>query len=104
LHWNFQGSVYSATTVNFGPRTLTHDHVDSANFGPGWCRVRAYGSYDHRRGGHLLLWDLGLAIQFPPGTCIFFPSALLVHGNLSVDPAEDRFSVTSYSAGGLFRW
>lgn len=85
LHWNFSGSVYSATTVNFGPRTLTHDHVDSANFAPGWCRVRPYGKYDFRRGGHLVFWDLGIAVQFPAGTSIFShllssstPTSLLV--------------------------
>ncbi|KIY61703.1 hypothetical protein CYLTODRAFT_477178, partial [Cylindrobasidium torrendii FP15055 ss-10] len=104
LKWNFTNSVYAATTVNFGPRTQTLDHVDSANFAPGWCRVRAYGPYNPKKGGHLVFWDLGIAIEFPPGASIFFPSALLVHSNLAIGEDEERYSVTSYSAGGLFRW
>ncbi|KAL0563494.1 hypothetical protein V5O48_018575, partial [Marasmius crinis-equi] len=60
--------------------------------------------YDHTKGGHLVLWDLRMVIEFPPGTTIFIPSAVLCHLNTSIQEGETRYSFTMYSAGGLFRW
>ncbi|SJL00827.1 uncharacterized protein ARMOST_04141 [Armillaria ostoyae] len=55
-------------------------------------------------GGHLVLWDLKLVIEFPPGSCILLPSALLEHSNLPIQDGEHRSSFVMYSAAGLFRW
>ncbi|KZP23140.1 hypothetical protein FIBSPDRAFT_910314 [Athelia psychrophila] len=77
-------SVYPCATVNFGPVTCTFDHVDPANLPFGLCAVTALGDFDHTRGGHLVLWDLKLIIEFPAGSTALLPSA--------------------YTAGGLFRW
>ncbi|KAJ3817837.1 hypothetical protein EV361DRAFT_788150, partial [Lentinula raphanica] len=62
------------------------------------------GSFDYKKGGHLVLWDLKLVIEFPPGSTAIFPSALLKHSNTSIQPSERRYSMTFYSASGLFRW
>ncbi|KAF8990161.1 hypothetical protein BDZ89DRAFT_1196189 [Hymenopellis radicata] len=104
LRRTYTKSPFAATTINFGPQTVLDDHTDSHNLPWGWCRVTPMGPFDHRRGGHLVLWDLGIAIEFPAGASIFIPSALLVHSNVTIQPGESRYSVTSYSAGGLFRW
>ncbi|KAF8915768.1 hypothetical protein CPB85DRAFT_1374969 [Mucidula mucida] len=104
LRQNFANSVFCCLTVNSGPRTVTDPHADSANRPDGWCGITCCGPFDHKRGGQLVLWDLKLVIDFPPGCTIFIPSALLVHSNCPIQPGERRYSMTQYTAGGLFRW
>ena len=104
LRVKFSGSVWSAATFNFGPRTETLPHLDSKNLACGWCAITALGDYDPDKGGHLILWDLGLVIRFPPGSTILIPSSLLYHSNTSIQDGETRCSFTQYTAGALFRW
>ncbi|KIK60645.1 hypothetical protein GYMLUDRAFT_244218 [Collybiopsis luxurians FD-317 M1] len=54
------------------------------------------------KGGELVLWDLGIAIRFPPGSSIIILSAILCHSNLPIQPGEKQYSITQYSAGALF--
>ncbi|KAJ8469826.1 hypothetical protein ONZ45_g16758 [Pleurotus djamor] len=101
LSRNFANSDFACITVNFGPVTETIDHVDRANLAAGLCAVTALGDFDPKQGGHLILWDLKLILEFPPGATILLPSALLRHSNTPLDqPACQRFSVTQYSPGG----
>ena len=99
-------SVFPSTTYNLGPRTWTYPHRDFLNAAFGWCAITAIGSYDYKKGGHLILWDIGLVIEFPPGATIMIPSAVLTHSNVTIGEGEHRYSVTQYAAraGGLFRW
>ncbi|KZP03461.1 hypothetical protein FIBSPDRAFT_915308 [Athelia psychrophila] len=92
LHCNFRNSVYPCATVNFGPVTCTFDHVDPANLPFGLCAVTALGDFDHTRGGHLVLWDLKLIIEFPAGSTALLPSAVLRHSNIATQPGETRNS------------
>ncbi|KAJ7578895.1 hypothetical protein C8J56DRAFT_796950 [Mycena floridula] len=101
---NFANSVFAACTFNLGPYTCTYPHTDHANLAFGWCGVTALGKFDHTKGGHIVLWNLGLYIPLPPGCTIFFPSAILTHSNLGIQPGERRYSFVQYTAGGLFRW
>ncbi|KIJ96780.1 hypothetical protein K443DRAFT_134056 [Laccaria amethystina LaAM-08-1] len=71
-------------------KLLDHDETLTRNF--------------ENSGGHLVLWDLGLVIEFPPGSTIFIPSASLEHSNASIQKEERRYSFTQYTAGGTFRW
>ncbi|KAL0567976.1 hypothetical protein V5O48_014021 [Marasmius crinis-equi] len=100
----FANSVFSAVTVNFGANTVTYPHRDLKNLAFGLCAITAFGNYDWRQGGHLVLFDLKLVIEFPPGTTIFIPSSVLCHANTVIQPGEERYSVVMFSAGGLFRW
>ncbi|KAG0692936.1 hypothetical protein DFH29DRAFT_881896 [Suillus ampliporus] len=84
LKWNFQNN--------------------NQNFASGMCSITALGNYDPTKGGHLVLFDLGLIVQFPPGSTIIIPSAILRHGNVSISSGEKRLSFTQYFAGGLIRW
>ena len=104
LRRNFENSVFAAATANLGPRTVTRPHIDHLNLPNGWCAITALGRYDHTRGGHLVLWDLKLIIEFPPGSTILIPSSIFKHSNLPIADDEVRYSFTQYSAGGLFRW
>ena len=79
-------------------------HVDTGNKANGLCAITALGQFDPKRGGHLVLAQLGLVIEFPPGATILIPSATVAHGNTPIQEGETRQSVTQYAAGGLFRW
>jgi hypothetical protein len=62
------------------------------------------GPFDPRQGGHLILWDLGLVIDFPPCATILIPSAIVQHSNTVIQPGEECYSFTHYAAGGLFHY
>lgn len=104
LRPNFTKSAFAAATFNLGPRTITRPHIDHLNLPTGWCAITALGSYDPKLGGHLVLWDLKLIVEFPPGSTILIPSAIFRHSNLPIGEDGVRYSFTQYSAGGLFRW
>ncbi|THU80180.1 hypothetical protein K435DRAFT_585990, partial [Dendrothele bispora CBS 962.96] len=104
LHRPFPKSVWATFTVNFGPATVSRPHRDSANLAFGWCAITAFGRFDPDKGGHLILWDLGLMVRFPPGSTILIPSALITHSNTPIQKGETRYSFVQYSAAGLFHW
>ncbi|KAH9020249.1 hypothetical protein EDB83DRAFT_2231689 [Lactarius deliciosus] len=97
-------SVFMATTVNLGDKVVTVRHKDQANLPNGLCAVVSMGNYDHTHGGHLVLHELKLIMEFPPGYVIFLPSASITHSNIGVSDNEWRSSITYYTAGSLFRW
>jgi hypothetical protein len=100
----FQRSVFAAVTYNLGPQTVCERHFDSANLAFGWCAVTALGRFDSEKGGHLILWELGLVVEFPAGSTIFLPSAVVSHSNVPIAQGETRYSFTQYAAGALFQW
>lgn len=79
-------------------------HTDTGNKANGLCAITAIGQFDSKKGGHLILEQLRLVIEFPPGATILIPSATVTHGNTPIQENETRMSVTQYAAGGLFRW
>ncbi|KAI0038879.1 hypothetical protein FA95DRAFT_1504953, partial [Auriscalpium vulgare] len=100
----FNNSIFPAATWNFGPYAATVPHRDSRNVPYGWCAVTALGDFNYKLGGHLVLWDLKLVIEFPPGSTILLPSAVLTHSNTSIQPGETRRSFTQHCSGSLVRW
>lgn len=66
--------------------------------------VKAFKNFDYKKGGHIVFWELGIAIELPPGAEIWFPTALLVHSNTAIGKDETRYSVTSYTGAGIFQW
>jgi hypothetical protein len=98
------GSIFSCAAFNFGPNVWTFRHRDVLNLAFGWCAIQALGSFDPTKGGHLVLWDLMLVIEFPPGALILIPSATLSHSNIPVQPGDTRASFTQFTPGGLFRY
>ena len=88
ISFPYDDHPFSALTFNIGPRACTKPHKDVMNLSWGWCAVTSMGSYDHTKGGHLILWELGLAVEFPPYSTIFLPSAVLTHGNTVVGVTE----------------
>jgi hypothetical protein len=101
LHQNFHNSVWSSTTINFSPRTCCKKHMDFNNLPFG---IYAAGNYKLKEGSHLVLWEAGLVIEFPPGSMILIPSTVLMRSNAPIPKGSTRYSITQYTAGGLFRW
>lgn len=104
LRYPYRDNPFAAVTFNIGPKVCTVPHKDVMNLSWGWCAVTSLGCYDPKKGGHLVLWDLKLAVEFPPFSTIMLPSAIMKHSNTSIGPTERRSSVTQYNASGLFCW
>lgn len=97
-------SVFPAATYNLGPQTVCRPHLDFANLPFGYCVVTSFGQFDYRKGGHMVLDEYKLILEFPAGSTILIQSAIVTHSNLAVGEGETRYSFTQYAAGGLFRW
>jgi hypothetical protein len=104
IEYPYEGHPFAGFTFNIGPSVVTTPHKDLKNLSWGWCAITSLGNYNPKNGGHLVLWDLNLVIEFPPGSTIFIPSAILCHSNTSVSDSETRSSLTQYNSEGLFRW
>ncbi|EMD39866.1 hypothetical protein CERSUDRAFT_45923, partial [Gelatoporia subvermispora B] len=98
----FDVTPFPMVSFNLSPNATTYEHRDAANFAPGLCGIIAGGKFDHRKGGHLVLRPLRVAIQFPLGSLVYIPSAVLEHGNTCIQPGERRWAMVSFAAGGLF--
>jgi hypothetical protein len=79
-------------------------YTDPGNLAFRWCSITAPGKFDFLRGGQIILWDLGLVIDFPPGSIILILSAVIRHSNTTIEASETCYSFTQYAAGGLFHW
>lgn len=105
LQRNYDGNAFAALSLNLGPRAISYVHTDHLNLAYGLCAITAFGDYDPVQGGHLILWNLRMVIEFPPGSTILIPSAILRHSNAALGSEQERrYALVQYSAGGLFRW
>ncbi|KAJ3980561.1 hypothetical protein F5890DRAFT_1419370 [Lentinula detonsa] len=103
LQRNWQDCCFASSSLNFSHAVTTRHH-DAHNLLFGECAVWNGGSFDYKKGGHLVIWDLKLVIEFPPGCIAFLPSAMFAHSNTSISKQDKRHSMTFFSASGLFRW
>ncbi|KAF6743218.1 hypothetical protein DFP72DRAFT_828408, partial [Ephemerocybe angulata] len=101
---NFSNSAFPAASFNCGPTSVSFGHHDFNNLSFGLCALTPLGNFDYTRGGHLILFELKLVLEFPAGSTGLVPSSALRHGNTGIQPGEDRLSIAQYGAGGLFRW
>lgn len=97
-------SIFPTAALNFGPNVWTYQHRDILNCPFGWCAVQALGRFDPTKGGHLVLWEPRLVVEFPPGSLVLIPSATITHSNIPVAQGDTRASFTQYAPGGLFRY
>jgi hypothetical protein len=95
---------FPCRTFNISQQTAGLPHTDQSNLAQGWCSITPLGDFDPRNGGHLVLWDFGLVIQFPPGATALIPSSLIIHSNTTIQPGETRYSIVQYASGRMFRW
>jgi len=100
----FRNSIFPTCTFNCGSCVVTVEHIDSTNIPFGLCAIFSCGLYDPRKGGHLILFDLGLVIEFPPGSTILVQFGTLCHRNVAIQADETRQSCMQYCPGSLFHW
>ncbi|KAF9033388.1 hypothetical protein BJ165DRAFT_1534661 [Panaeolus papilionaceus] len=65
LRRTFPNSVFAAATYNLGPQSVCFPHTDFANLAFGWCAVVSLGNFDYTKGGHLILFQCCLVVEFP---------------------------------------
>ncbi|KAJ3738194.1 hypothetical protein EV360DRAFT_58345 [Lentinula raphanica] len=104
LQLNFPHLPFAALTFNLGPQSWSLPHMDADNLASSWCADTNVGSFDPDKGGQLILWDFGIIIRFPPGATILFPSALVTHSTMPIEPHESCYVLIQYSSGELFHW
>ena len=100
----FPNSPFCAFTMNMGPHTVCLGHRDFWNLAYGTCPIGPLGPFNHRTGGHIILHEPKLIIEFRRGDVIFIPSAAVTHENVPIASGETRYSFAMYTAGGLFRY
>ncbi|KAJ3774252.1 hypothetical protein FB446DRAFT_640212 [Lentinula raphanica] len=100
----FANSVLPVAAFNFGPRTVCHPHIDFGNLPFNLCWIWSLGWFNWQCGGHLILWDLSMVIEFPPGSLVGIPSGVCRHSNTQIGEEETRYSFTQYAPGANFRW
>ncbi|KAJ7065914.1 hypothetical protein B0H15DRAFT_807675 [Mycena belliarum] len=99
-------SVFSAATFEFGgphKRTTCLGQPDRFQAG-GWSVLHALGDYVPMRGGHVIFWDLGLVVSFPPGSSILIPTGVIHYSFVKVRAGERRYSLLQWAGAGIPRW
>ncbi|KAJ7665345.1 hypothetical protein DFH06DRAFT_1323740 [Mycena polygramma] len=99
-------SVFSAATFEFGGphRQTTTQGLPNRYHASSWGILTALGKYCHSRGGHIILWDLGLVVSFPPGTTILLPPSIIRYSFVKVREGEHRYALLQWAGAGIFRW
>lgn len=104
LGHNFPNSIFPAVMFDCGPQTVELKHVHSGHVAGGLSAITALGLFDPKISGLLVLFPFKMIIEFPSGSTVLLPSAVIHHANTALQPGELHCSMTQYCAGGLFRW
>ncbi|KAJ7709329.1 hypothetical protein B0H16DRAFT_1229745, partial [Mycena metata] len=98
-------SIFSAATFELGgphPRAVSgvpHPHQAGT-----WSVLVALGNYSPLHGGHVIFWDLGLVVCFPPSTCILIPTGVVRYSFVCVRRGKRRYSLLQWAGAGIPRW
>lgn len=96
--------TFPSAALNLGPQTVCMPHRDSKNLAFGICCISALGTFDPTQGGHLVLEELEIVVEFPPGSTVLIPSTVVTHSNTGIQAGEKRYSFTQYASGSLFAY
>jgi len=76
--------IFPYRTFNLARQLASIPHTDNNNLVQGWCSIIPSGDFDPVKAGYLVLWDLGLVVEFPPSSTILIPSSMVVHSNTPI--------------------
>ncbi|KIK66717.1 hypothetical protein GYMLUDRAFT_238953 [Collybiopsis luxurians FD-317 M1] len=99
LKQNFPDVCFAACHLNLD-FAVSELHNDLLNVFFTMCVVWCCGPFNHKMGGHLILWELGIVIKFPSGCGFIFPSAAISHTNIPIGSDECRHSIAFFTAAG----
>ncbi len=102
--WDYHPELNGHLSLGQSSLQCITNHVDVQNCPFSWCCVTALGDFNSKKEGHIILWKLRLIIEFPPGTCVCLPSAIITHSNIPVGEGELQASFTQYCSGEIFRY
>jgi hypothetical protein len=100
----YQDLPFASYTLNVGDKCICNVHVDALNLSTGLCLVIPLGNFDPRKGGHLILHELRLFLELPPGSIVLFPSAIISHENVTISDGESRRAFTGFTPAFMFQW
>jgi hypothetical protein len=103
-HLPFQQLPFAQYTMNVGKKSVCRVHLDGSNIAAGLCMACPLGSFDYKKGGHLILHELKLILEVPAGSIALFPSALVAHENIPIQPGETRQAITAFTSANLFQY
>ena len=93
---------FASFTLNVRHQCICGAHVDCHNLPCGLCLASPFGTFDYKKGGHLILHKLKLVLEVPPGAAVLFPSAIITHENIPIAASEFCQSITGFTPGTLF--
>lgn len=94
LHRVFPDSVFCATTLS---HSNSADPAITCPDREGIFSLTTGGSYDYHHGGHLVVSNHDLVIEFPPCSTILFSSTSVTLNWLPVSPGETRGFMTQFT-------
>ena len=110
LHFaQFPFFPWHAITLNLGEISCCKRHRDHLNLVYGICLDIAFGDFDFRTGGHLVLHELRCIVEMRPGQAVLFPSSSVTHENIPLVQVQNRapqfrYSKTTYTAAANARY
>ncbi|KAJ7481678.1 hypothetical protein FB451DRAFT_1030349, partial [Mycena latifolia] len=93
----FPGVPWTSVTFDLGPQTVTVPQWNIHCIRWWWVAITALRNFDPDHGGHLILWDLGRVLRFPPGLTVLIPPCLC-YSIAKIQAGEIRYSITHYTA------
>ncbi|KAJ7164859.1 hypothetical protein C8R43DRAFT_850218, partial [Mycena crocata] len=96
---NMPYGIFTAATFHLGSHPWKTPDNDLAC---GWASFLALGDYDWHGGGHLILWDFNLVIEFRPGETLLFPRALVRYSFVPVANTETQYTLIQFTPAPVF--
>jgi hypothetical protein len=96
---NFENSRFMHVRINFGPYAVSPIHRQYAAATHSFTAITALGSFDHNKGRHIILPDIGIFLELPAGDTLITPTGIFQLGTTPVCLHEERLVFTQYHEG-----
>lgn len=101
---DFLAGPFASICLNTGDSVAAKLHRDHINLLLGFCLILAMGDFNPKTGGHLILKEAGVILEFGPGDLTLIPSAAVTHGNIPIPIGERRNSMALWTSGNVVSW
>jgi hypothetical protein len=99
----FEHSVFTTTEIS-SCDVLTHSHKNYSGGLDTMEVITSLGTYDHQRGGHIVLWDENKVIELPSGATVMFVAGSKRYSFIPVARGQERFLFRQFCNAGVLRW